>query len=246
MDFVGSARISRLSANPNTAIARSRSHHVRSEDRPPSRLIPLAAALGGVSVAVGLRLWLEVVGPLPGERSSGSAFAPWDQLPEPVGDIATLMSVIGHPVPALAIVSVSAWLIFRSFGRRDAAFVLLACSGVGANAVAKAISGPTPLWTAEHGRFGLANYPSGHVVFATVLGGALAVLAHRCGRFDLVGLALVLMVTMGVMRVISGAHLPSDVVAGYAFGVAWIAAAAIVVRAFTRVRPCGDETASGP
>lgn len=71
------------------------------------------------------------------------------------------------------------------------------------------------------------SFPSGHAMAALTLYGALAyVIARRVGgarrRAVWVGLALAVVVLVGVSRVYLGVHYLSDVLAGYAAGAAWL------------------------
>lgn len=82
------------------------------------------------------------------------------------------------------------------------------------------------------------SFPSGHATLATVMFGILAVLVSlRLGRW---GKALVfasfgsLVVTIAFSRIYLGAHWPSDVAAGFLFGIAITAAFALALEA-TRV-----------
>ncbi len=59
------------------------------------------------------------------------------------------------------------------------------------------------------------SFPSGHSVTAFATATALAFLAPRAGRW-----ALGLAVLIGISRVVTGAHYPSDVIAGMALGTA--------------------------
>jgi undecaprenyl-diphosphatase len=76
------------------------------------------------------------------------------------------------------------------------------------------------------------SFPSGHAFFAASFFGGLAVLAS--GRVRSHGLrvfiwsiSLVLVLGIGLSRVYLGVHYPSDVAAGYAAAVVWVAAVAI-------------------
>jgi len=81
----------------------------------------------------------------------------------------------------------------------------------------------TPLWAETHPGLPGLNYPSGHVVHVVTFAGALAVLAYRAGRRDLILIALVPIVVTGPTRVLGDAHAIFDVIAGYLIGVAWLA-----------------------
>jgi undecaprenyl-diphosphatase len=67
-----------------------------------------------------------------------------------------------------------------------------------------------------------ANFPSVHVVYAIASWGFLAVLAARHGRREIVVVLGLMTLAMGVLRVTVAAHFPSDVVAGYLLGGAWL------------------------
>lgn len=187
-----------------------------------------AAAL--LAVVIALRVWLEVVGPLPGERWSLRHFKVYPGPHEPILQVADLFDVLGRPLIAIVTVAVAAWLIARGLGRRAAVFVLVAFAGVLLNDVLKGLSGPTPLWSASHGDDVALNYPSGHAFYAASFGGALARLALARRRKDLLAFAIAGIALMGPMRVIQGYHLPSDVVAGYLTGAAWLMISIVVVR----------------
>jgi undecaprenyl-diphosphatase len=70
------------------------------------------------------------------------------------------------------------------------------------------------------------SFPSGHSMAAAVtyltLGALLArFAARRRVRVYIIGIALVLTVLIGITRVYLGVHYPSDVLAGWAAGLAW-------------------------
>jgi len=68
------------------------------------------------------------------------------------------------------------------------------------------------------------SFPSGHAANATMVGLALALLLVRDPRRRLVALtgAASLAFLVGLSRMMLGVHWPSDVVAGWAFGLLWI------------------------
>ena len=83
------------------------------------------------------------------------------------------------------------------------------------------------------------SFPSGHALFATCFFGGIAVLlSHRLrsrtARALVWAIAVTLIVVIGASRVYLGVHYPTDVVAGCAVGVVWVAAVALGDRLATR------------
>lgn len=76
------------------------------------------------------------------------------------------------------------------------------------------------------------SFPSGHAIFAaSVFGGLAVLLTDRIGSTPLQVLvwvtAVSLILLVGVSRVYLGVHFPSDVLAGYAVAVFWVAGVAL-------------------
>jgi membrane-associated phospholipid phosphatase len=128
-------------------------------------------------------------------------------------------------------------------GRRgDAAFVLVAAGGAMllANAIKFLLARPRP---AGGGLVSVSSYswPSGHATSSIALYGALAVLALRrappAARPPIVAGLLVLLAVIGATRVYLGVHYPTDVVAGWVLGGAWLLGAARLGSAAGEPRP---------
>jgi undecaprenyl-diphosphatase len=85
------------------------------------------------------------------------------------------------------------------------------------------------------------SFPSGHTLNATVLTGVAVYLVLRRvesarGRAAVVGAGLVFVLTMGLSRVFLGHHWLTDVVAGWALGLAWAAVVVTAHRLYLTVR----------
>ena len=79
---------------------------------------------------------------------------------------------------------------------------------------------------------GSPSFPSGHALYAACVFGGLAVLLTARIRSRLLqlavwGIAISLILLVGMSRVYLGVHYPSDVAAGYSIGVIWVTAVAL-------------------
>lgn len=88
----------------------------------------------------------------------------------------------------------------------------------------------------------LPSFPSGHALIVVVLYGLLLYMywpsLSAAGRVIAPLLAAVWILATGFVRLLVGAHYLTDVIAGYAFGAAWLVFAVLVVeRFFPRPQP---------
>jgi membrane-associated phospholipid phosphatase len=181
-----------------------------------------------LALMVGLRYWVDHVGPLPGDRWAAGRLQVHPIEPAVLFQIQTFFGSLASATIAIATVVAALILVLRRCGRRAGAGLLLSCLGVAVNALLKGLWGPTKLFRHAllsspyfHGPVG-ANFPSGHVTYAVVVFGYLAVLAWRHGQREVSVLAGLLVLGMGPARVLAGDHLVSDAVGGYLLGAGWL------------------------
>lgn len=118
------------------------------------------------------------------------------------------------------------WLLAHWYCLSGYVFITIAASGLVATLLKRIIGRARPKYFQEHGPLafdgfatdaGFASFPSGH---ATAVGALAAILALLFPRARLV--VLLVAVLLGSTRILVGAHYPSDVIAGLAFGM-WFA-----------------------
>jgi membrane-associated phospholipid phosphatase len=163
---------------------------------------------------------IQLNGSFPGD----SDLVSWIEHPhsgQSLGFLAHVFALLGNPIVAALSVAIAWVLIDDDLGPHYGALVLATVSAVAINALLKAILGPTPLEMSVQGSFASGNFPSGHVVYITSLCGLLGWFALARGHHATFAAMLLLILGMGPLRILDGAHWPSDVLAGYALGLAW-------------------------
>lgn len=180
-----------------------------------------AAAVAGVLalLVVALQVIAEVHGWVPGDR-----FAKWffdHSRTDPAIRIGERIGHLGLPPVAIGTVLTLAAYAWLTAGLRYAAMACAASTVVLASTSLKLVFGPSLLTTLYRpGASG--TLPSGHTAYATAVFGFAAFLLWRQGHRFLAAAPALVVVAMGPARVASGAHWPSDVIAGYALGAAWL------------------------
>ena len=185
---------------------------------------------------------IQASGAFPGDRGLRS----WVLFPhpsQPFASIAHAFALLGNPAVATVSVAIACVLVDRYLGRRYAVLILVAISAVALNTILKAILGPTPLQRSLYvGGPVPSSFPSGHVVYITALCGLLAWFALARGNRPIFTAMLLLILGMGPFRVIDGAHWPSDVLAGYALGLAWTIAVLVIGLPWAAGPPAKEPT----
>ena len=174
-----------------------------------------------------------------------------DGQPDSVGriwskEVARDITALGSMIVLTVLTGLVAGFLLLS--RRLGAALFLAIAAMGGqalNAILKALyererPDPSLRWI----EIDSLSFPSGHATSSACIYLTLAVLLSRLAttpgqRVYLIGAALFLSFIVGLSRVYLGVHYPSDVVAGWAIGIAWaelcwFAASAIGRRRLTR------------
>lgn len=153
--------------------------------------------------------------------------------PHPIGP--HWLASAARDITALGSVAVLTTLVvlvagFLALSRRFAAslFVLIASAGGSAlNQALKTIFGrERPDETLHLVEIDSLSFPSGHAMLSATIYLTLAVMLTRIAdrrreKSYLIGAALLLSFAVGLSRVYLGVHYPTDVIAGWAAGVAW-------------------------
>jgi membrane-associated phospholipid phosphatase len=133
-------------------------------------------------------------------------------------DAARAIAGLAEPATALVTVAVIALIAWRREGPRAAILVGAIASVVIVTTIAKDLPGRD------------TSLPSGHVAYATAVGGLIAIELVRLRLLATAVAVVVLAALMGPARVIEGAHLAIDVVTGAALGAAWLVTAEVLGR----------------
>jgi len=213
--------------------------------RDPWAWVGVAGAVGFLLVAVAVT----TRGGLPFDDPVAAAI---QGLPIPVGFWEACTFAGGAILVPIGIALVLTALLARRFRLA----IILAAVMIGAalftEVVKEVVALPRPPGEALAPWLGY-SFPSGHTLNSTVTYGLLAVVAWRSrlpllARRGLVAVGATLPFLVGLSRVALGVHYPSDVLAGWLGGIAFVALGACLIRAMgamERDRPPDAETPVG-
>lgn len=202
-------------------------------------LFGLLTALAGTEVGRRMdRLLFEALRPPEGNH----------RLIELLRDLTALgsLSMLG-----IATLACAGWMVVRGMGRTAGLVVAVITGGVGMSFVLKLLfSQPRPGTADGIAMVFTSSYPSSHAMGSIVTFVALAwvgaqsVADRRSGAY-LLWAALTASLVSGISRIGLGVHWPSDVLAGWLVGVAWLLLAWLLLPSLARV--AGNErTTSDP
>jgi membrane-associated phospholipid phosphatase len=162
----------------------------------------------------------------------------------------TLYTDVGGPVgmPIVATL-LTLLMVWRWRSRTPLVLMLIAAAGsLAMTTTGKAVIGRArpPLSQAVPPYETSPSFPSGHTLNATVITAVLVYLVLRRldsarARIAVIVAGAVFVVSMGLSRVFLGHHWLTDVVAGWALGLGWVAAVITAHRLFLTVRRSGPD-----
>jgi undecaprenyl-diphosphatase len=200
----------------------------------------LRAALALLVAVAALFAWVQHEGGLPGEI----ALYRWvhgPHMPPALRLVCAIFAALAAPPAAISTALGLGLILRRRVGAGASRFLLVAAtSGLVARALKHTI-GPTAPWHVLFPATTTGSFPSGHVVYATALFGAIALQHPRRAP-----VCWAIVAAMGPARVLDGAHLVSDVLAGYGVGFAWLLAQTALWPAWARVPVIGRAPAPEP
>jgi undecaprenyl-diphosphatase len=167
-------------------------------------------------------------------------------LSQPIGpnwlvDVARDVTALGSSAVLAMLVLMVTTFLFSSGKRHAGWFVLVTVlSGATLNALLKlAFARARPDLVTPLTQVSTFSFPSGHAAVSAVcyltLGLMLAQMQTALAiRVHLIATAVVLTLLVGISRIFLGVHYPTDVVAGWCFGIAWALVCRILMSHFQR------------
>jgi len=146
----------------------------------------------------------------------------------------------GHTVLTIVVLLVASYLLLLRDNTTAYFVVIAAVTGTTINTLMKALfDRARPDFVTHLTDVFTASFPSGHaaqsaVVYLTL--GALLAGTHRSLIFRIyfIGVAILLVLLIGLSRVYLGVHYPTDVLAGWCFGTAWALTCWLILKTLQR------------
>jgi membrane-associated phospholipid phosphatase len=200
------------------------------------RLRAFGLPLLGALLVLALSLWAfgQIVDEqiVEGDSRTDERLAEWlhGRATDPFTDVFRVITWCGNFMTLLAVTVVAVVILWRRRERTDAVFVALAFLGAQVLSTGMKLGFrrdrpffPDPLATES-----TFSFPSGHALVSLAVYGSIAlVLARRLSthtqRAVLLGGTALFVLAIGFSRLYLGVHFLSDVLAGYAAGLAWLA-----------------------
>lgn len=165
--------------------------------------------------------------------------------------LALEITALGSGAAVWMLVMVGSVFLWSTTHRYSAALLWIAALGapVVNSALKMLFDRPRPQlfeWRTEYA--GLSSFPSGHSATAMVVYATLAYLVVRLEpsrrlRRVTIGVAVLVILLVGITRLYLGVHYPSDVIAGYMVGLVWATTCALGIEAVKYFRYRKPEVA---
>ena len=198
------------------------------------RLRGVGLPLLGALVALAASLWafgLLAENVIEDETAGDQRLADWlhGRATDPLTDVFHAITFLGNFVTLLAVTLVAVAVLWRRRERTDALFVALAFAGaqVLSNGMKLGFRRERPFFPDPLATASTFSFPSGHALVSLAVYGAIAlVLARHLSspwhQALLFAGTAVLVLAIGFSRLYLGVHFLSDVLAGFAAGLAWL------------------------
>lgn len=210
------------------------------------RLRAVGVPLLGALLALAASLWffgLMADDIVENETANDQRLADWlhGRATDPLTDVFHGITFLGNFVTLLAVTILAVAFLWRKGRRTDATFVALAFVGaqVLSSGMKLGFRRDRPFFSDPLATEHTYSFPSGHSLVSLAVYGALALLLAReltsNGRRALLfaGVAA-LVLAIGFSRIYLGVHFLSDVLAGFAAGIAWLSLLYVALEVRTR------------
>lgn len=163
------------------------------------------------------------------------------RLAEPVWGTSFWLGItsLGNTAPRLAVAGATIIALLLLRRRQSALFVAgVLLSSIALSTMVKlSVERPRPQLVLPLDQASLGSFPSGHALNSMVFYMLVALifahyLRHRAARLSLYGIGVSLSLAVGLSRIALGVHYPSDVVAGWLIGAAWLSLWVIIGKRF--------------
>lgn len=180
---------------------------------------------------------------LDGDTSDDQRLADWlhGRATDPLTDVFRAITWLGNVPVLLAVTLLAVGIFWRRHERTDAVFVALAFLGgqVLSNGMKLGFRRERPFFSDPLATESTYSFPSGHALVSLAVYGSIALvlaqrLSTRSTRILVLTSAGALVAAIGFSRLYLGVHFLSDVLAGYAAGVAWLALLYLALEARSR------------
>ena len=178
-----------------------------------------------------------------GEVRTDERVADWlhGRATEPFTDVFRAITTFGNFATLIVVVVIAVAVLWRRGERTDALFVAVAFLGaqVLSSGMKLGFRRERPFFPDPLATESTFSFPSGHALVSLAVYGSIALvvarrLPRRRDRILLLAATGLLVLAIGFSRLYLGVHFLSDVLAGYAAGIAWLALLYMVIEIRSR------------